>query len=84
MTIMTIGSSDECTRVCECVQINLALKNGQTAQLLLFTVPIICEPLSSQPISLCQDRFRHLKGIDLVQPSEDHFHLEIDILFGLD
>ena len=41
MTIVAFGCNDECTRVCERVLINLALKNGQTAQLLFFTVRII-------------------------------------------
>jgi len=39
LTIMTFGSSEERSRVCKSVRLDLALKNGQMKQLTLFTVP---------------------------------------------
>ncbi len=84
MTIMTFGTSEEQPQVCERVRLSLALKNGRTRQLTLFTVPIICEPLSCQPVSLCQDSFDHIMGLDLADPSNGRSRLEVDILIGSD
>ncbi len=84
MTIMTFGTSEEQPQVCDRVRLSLALKNGRTRQLKLFTVPIICEPLSCQPVSVCQDSFDHLMGLDLADPSDGRSRLDIDILVGSD
>ena len=53
-------------------------------QLSLFTVPLICEPLSCQPVSLCQDRFEHLTHLDLADYTDGSSPLEVDVLVGLD
>lgn len=84
LTIMTFGSSEEQSRICESVRLSLTLRNGQTKQLMLFTVPLICEPLTCQPVSFCQGNFDHLAGIDLADPSDGCSHLEVDILIGSD
>lgn len=34
-------------------------------ELTLFAVPLICEPLTCQPIAFCQDNFKHLSGLTL-------------------
>ena len=83
-TIMTIGSSEERSQICKAVRMSLALKSGRTKDLMLFTVPIICELLTCQLISLCQANFDHLAGIDLADPADGHLHLEINILVGTD
>lgn len=51
---------------------------------MLFTVPLICKPLSCQPVSLCQDTFDHLVSLDLADPSDGSPHLDVDILIGSD
>ncbi len=84
MTITTFGTSEERPQVCERVRLNLALMDGRTRQLMLFTVPIICEHLSCPPVSLCQDRFDHLLSLDLADPSDGRSRLEVDILVGSD
>ena len=53
MTVMTFGSNVEQSHVCGLVKLDVTLRNGQMEQLTLFTVPLICEPLSSQPVKLC-------------------------------
>lgn len=80
MTIMTFGSNEETPRTCELVRLGLTLKDGRTIELPLFTVPLICEALSRQPVSFCQERFHHLIGIDLADPSDGHSCLEVDVL----
>ena len=77
--IMTFGSNEEQPCVCKSVRLSLALKNGQTKHLMLFTVPLVCERLTCQPVSFCQDTFDHLAEIDLADGSPC---LEIDILIG--
>ena len=82
MTIMTFGSSEELPQVSERVRLSLTLNSGQIKQLTLFTVPLICEPISWQPVSICQDSFDHLMGLDLADPADGQSPLEIYILVG--
>ena len=51
---------------------------------MLFTVPLICEPLSCQLVSICQDSSDHLMGIDLADPTDGRSRLKVDILVGSD
>ena len=81
---MTFGSTTEQRHLCELVRLNIALKNGQQKQFKLFTVPVICEPLSSQPVTLCQDTFDHIMNLDLADPSDGCSQLDVDILIGSD
>lgn len=84
MSIMTFGASDKALRRCEIVDICIAVRGGETRQLTLYTVPIICKPLVCQPISLCQASFKHLAGLPLADQSDGKDHLEVDILIGSD
>ena len=77
LTIMTFGSRQAQSHVCESVRLGLSLKSGCTKQLMLFTVPLICEPLTCQPVSFCQGNFKHLVGFDLADPSDGCSHLEL-------
>ena len=60
------------------------MKSGQSIELNLLTVPLICESVSCQPVSICQTNFEHLKGIDLADSSDGHTHMKIDVLIGSD
>ena len=84
MTVMTFGSSVEQSHVSSLVKLDIALKNGQTEQLNLLTVPLICEPISSQPVTLCQDTFDHIVDLDLADPVDGCSQLDVDILIGSD
>ena len=81
---MTFGSTTEQRHLCELVRLNIALKNGQQKQFKLFTVPVICEPLSSQPVILCQDTFDHIMNLDLADPTDSCSQQDVDILIGSD
>ena len=52
MSIMTFGSSEERSHVCDTVRVGVVLKDSQPKNLALCTIPLIilCEPLASQPI----------------------------------
>ena len=84
LTIMTFGSKEEKTQNCELARIGLVQRDGKTQHLMLFTVPVICEPLTCQPVSFCQETFKHLDGLQLADPSDGSSRLEIDVLIGSD
>ena len=81
---MTFGSREECSRVCDVVNIDMEMQHGHRRQFMLFAVPIVCEPLMCQHITFCQNKFKHLSGLTLADPSDGHERLEIDILIGSD
>ena len=66
------------------MKVGIRLKDGQSKRLLLLSVPHICEPLISQPISICQDEYEHLKGLELADASDGQSGLCIDVFIGLD
>ena len=84
LRIMTFGSSGEHTRICRIVKLGLLLKDGQTRPMTLFVVPLICEPLTCQPVSFCRDNFDYLQDLDLADPSDGSSRLDVDILIGSD
>ena len=45
---------------------------------------LFCEPLTCQPVTLCQGNFEHLSGLKLADPANGSDRLEIDILVGSD
>ena len=84
ITIMTFGSNEKQPQVCEFVPIGLTLNDGKSKNLTLYSAPLICEPLTCQPISICQENFEHLANLILADSSDDNCLLEIDILIGSD
>lgn len=53
-------------------------------ELELFAVPLICEPLAAQPISICKERYDHLMGLELADNSDGVSEMGIDVLIGSD
>ena len=82
VSIMTFGCNEEKPQVCKFVKVGLTLRDGETQQLTLLAIPMICEPLASQPIAFCQNIYEHLSG--LADSSDGHSRLEVDILVGSD
>ena len=84
MAIVTFGSRGEKSSVCEVVDICMKLESGRVKDLTRFVVPIICEALAYQPITLCRDSYQHLAGLPLADQSDGTDALEVDILIGCD
>ena len=84
MAIVTFGSKGEESRVCEVVNVFMQLRSGGSRDLTVFVVPIICEALTCQPITLCRDRYTHIAGLPLADLSDGSDALEVDILIGCD
>ena len=50
----------------------------------LFVIPMICEPLIGQPISVCVNQIPHLTGLELADWAGQGSKLEVDVLIGSD
>ena len=79
MLIKTFGSDKENKQERGVVQLGMDLKNGTTFEMSLFTVPFICEPLSTQSIICAIEKYSHL---ELADPPSGDEELNIDILIG--
>ena len=84
MSILTFGSTQRLDQSCEIVQIGMKLRDGSDQFLELFTVPTICEPLTSQPIALCTGKYGHLSQLELADYSDGDSEMSVDILIGAD
>ena len=84
MAIVTFGSRGEKSSVCEIVDICMKLESGRVKDLTTFVVPIRCEALAYQPITLYRDSYKHLAGLPLADLSDGTDALEVDILIGCD
>ena len=50
-----------------------------------YSVPLICQPLTSQPIDLCKESSRHLADNELADSDrQDDDRKEVDLLIGSD
>ena len=60
-------------------------KNKSLLELQFLTVPLICEPLSGQPISYAVERYPHLSNLELADPvNHSSDNMEINVLIGSD
>lgn len=84
MLIKTFGSDQENRQACGVVHLGMALKDGRHLEMSLFTVPMICEPLSAQPIAHAREGYQHLADLGFADFSHGDEDLEVDILIGSD
>ena len=82
LSIATFGSARGGPKVCPIVSVGVVLKGYSNLMMSLFVVPMICEPLVSQPIDACQDS--QLAGLELADWADQESQLEVDILVGAD
>ncbi len=59
-------------------------KEYPSQKLLLFSVPLICQPLANMPNRLCIENYEHLHQLDFADSLEDVGQGEPDILIGSD
>ena len=84
MSIVTFRSDNQRTRVYDLVKVGVKTKGGADQRLEFITVPIICQPLTSQSIDLCVSTYQHLCNLDLADSSGDGAPMEVDLLIGSD
>ena len=84
LSLMTFGATQGSDRSCEYVSVGLRLRNGKDVIVTLFSVPTICEPLTSHPLVDCRETYPHLTGLELADDPGDDQSLRVDILIGSD
>ena len=84
MLIKTFGSEQEDERVCGVVRICMKTIDGTNIELPFFSVPLICDPLSHQPVAFCKTTYDHLSHLNLADFHEGHAKVKVDMLIGTD
>jgi len=84
ISIKTFGSSVEIRQECDLVNLKVGTRNGGSVKITALVVPLICEPICSQPVNLARETFHHLSGLDLADSSHLGDTLEVDMLIGSD
>ena len=84
LAIATFGSSREQVQAYPIVEVGMGLKGCAPVHLSLYVVPMICEPLISQPIAACVSECPHLASLELADSADKDSSLEVDVLIGSD
>ena len=82
--INTFGSESTTLQTVEMTKFAISLKTGSPVHVMFSTVPLICEPLSCQPIAYTKEKYGHLANLDLADFSRVGDELQIDALIGSD
>ena len=84
VNIKTFGSETTKLQSVDSVTATIHSKEGNQINVLFSTVPLICEPLSCQPVAYTRQQYRHLSELDLADSSSVGDELHIDALIGSD
>ena len=84
LVIKMFGSEGGRAQTCDVVNLGVRTRDGAHVDLKLLVVPLICEPLSGQPVSCASERFPHLFGLEMADTSTLGDTLDIDVLIGAD
>ena len=84
MLIKTFGSERGSKQQCDVVSLGLNTGNGGAVQLLFLSVPLICDPISDQPITHAMENYEYVANLDLADYSSASNLLEVDVLIGSD
>ena len=84
MLIKTFGSQDKKLQSCDAVCFAVKLPDGKDMKMSAYSVPLICEPLTGQTVTLARKMYKHLNGIHLADYSTGAEPAEVDILIGSD
>ena len=82
--IKTFKSDTTTIQTVKVVRVGISLRTGDTIDVMLSVVPLICKPLSCQPIAYTKTRYNHLEGLDLAVHSRVGDELQIHALIGSD
>ena len=86
MSVTTFGASDKRTQTYDVGRIGITTKDGQKSEINGVCLhPLICQPLTAQPIDLCKERYQHFADIDLADANHgENDMMEVDLLIGSD
>ena len=66
------------------MEISIKAKDGAMIYITALVVPVVCDPVCHQPVSLTQGTYDYLSGLDLTDSSTSGADLDIDVLVGSD
>jgi len=81
VNIKTFGTETTRAQAVDVVTVSICSKEGSHINVLFSAVPLICEPLSCQPVAYTKQQYSHLSNLDFSQVGEE---LQIDALIGSD
>ena len=70
--------------MCSIVSGGVTVRKYPNIMLSCFIVPLICEPLISQPVSLYTDQYPHFADLELTDSAGPDSELAVDMLVGAD
>ena len=84
LVIKMFGAEGGRIQTCDVVSLGMKPRSGTDLELSLLTVPMICEPLSGQPVNFARERFHYLADSNLADNSSYGDTHDISILIGAD
>ena len=66
------------------MKFSIKAKDGAMIYVTALVVPVVCDPVCHQPVSLTQRTYDYLFGLDLADSSTSGSDLDIDVLLGSD
>ena len=84
VAIKMFGSRRSTSQPCDIVELGLIARDGQPLKLSAIVVPHICDPVSTQPISIARSQYEQFASLDLADPPLNEDSLKIGILVGSD
>ena len=66
------------------MEFNITARDGEVFYLSALVVPVVCDPVCCQPVSLTQSTYDYLSELDLADSSISGNKLDIDVLIGSD
>ena len=84
LRIKTFGNVVNSECLCDVVQLAVETKDYATLNITALVVPVICNPLTSQPIRHTQESYEHLTGLELADSAGASDTLDVDVLIGSD
>ena len=82
--IRTFGNSEGYNESCDVVNLGVRVKSGETLEIAALVVPLICSPLTSQPITTSGECHEHLLGLELADSADGDDLLRVEVLIGSD
>eukprot|EP00731_Ephydatia_muelleri_P005900 Em0003g148a len=82
--VKAFAAEEEKLQVCSVVSLRVETRAGSSIVLSLLAIPIICGPITGQPITCAMDLFPHLSGLELADSGDLNECREIGILIGAD
>ena len=82
LRIKTFGTTQARDTSCDIVDLGITIEVDETLKLTALVVPLISNPVTSQPINVSGESYDHLIGLELADSAEASNILDIHDLVG--